>query len=264
MALSWTLDKIGPMCRTAEDCAHVLAAISGGDSNDPGSSGKRFYYTPQFARKLADLRIGFAPVDFAEWAEEPARAAFQQALEALKETGVETKEIRLPDFPYGLVAGSIIAAEGSAIFEPLIESGEVDQLADQKQIAGLKAGLGIAAKDYLKAMRIRRGMQQELRKLFVDVDVFVSPSRFGPASLITEALDRRNADRTSPKDRGLSDLGAAGNLAGYPALSLPCGFAGELPVAIQLVGAPNSENTLVAIGKEFQKRTDWHKRRPKV
>src|SRR5258705_10766569 len=76
MALSWTLDKLGPMCHSAEDCGLVLAAIAGGDSNDPGSAGKSFYYAPEFARKMQDIRIGYAPVDFAEWAEPSARPAF--------------------------------------------------------------------------------------------------------------------------------------------------------------------------------------------
>ena len=64
MALSWTLDKLGPFCRTAEDCGLVLAGIAGGDDRDPGSAGKSFYYTPQYARKVTDLRIGFAPGGF--------------------------------------------------------------------------------------------------------------------------------------------------------------------------------------------------------
>src|SRR6202166_1619613 len=69
MPLSWTMDKLGPMCHSPEDCALVLAAIAGGDTNDPGSAGKSFYYAPQFARKMEDIRVGYAPVDFAEWAE---------------------------------------------------------------------------------------------------------------------------------------------------------------------------------------------------
>jgi len=264
MALSWTMDKIGPMCRSAEDCGLVLNAIAGRDSKDPGSAGKSFYYAPQFARAFKDLRVGFAPVDFEERAESAARPDFQKALETLRGLGLQMKEASLPEFPYGTVAGLIIDAEGSSVFEPLIESGKVEELADQKQIAGLKTGLEIAAKDYFRAMRIRRLIQHELRKMFVDYDVLVSPSRFGPATKLSEPLDRRRSDRPATKARGLSDLGAAGNLAGLPALSLPCGFADGLPIAIQLVGRPLSENTLLAIGREFQRRTDWHRRRSPV
>ncbi|HXG35194.1 MAG TPA: amidase [Bryobacteraceae bacterium] len=264
MPLSWTMDKIGPICRSADDCGHVLRAISGGDSNDPSSAGKTFYYNPQLARRPAELRVGYAPVDIEEWAEESARPAFRQALEVIRGLGVKMLEVELPDLPYGLVAGTIISAEGSAVFEPLIRSGQVEQLADRKQIAGLKAGLEISAKDYFKAMRIRRVVMEEMRKLFASVDVLVSPSRFGPATKITEPLDRPARPRPEPKRRGLRDLGAAGNLAGLPALSLPCGFAGGLPVAIQLVGRPFSENNLIALGRAFQDQTDWHRRRPPV
>lgn len=264
MALSWTMDKIGPLCRSAEDCGLVLNAIAGGDSQDPGSAGKSFYYAPQFARPLKELRLGFAPVDFEQWAEPAARADFLKAVETLRGLGLQMKETSLPDFPYGAVAGLIIDTEGSAVFEELITSGKVEELADAKQIAGLKAGLEVPAKDYLRAMRVRRLIQQQLRKLFIEVDLLVSPARFGPASRISEPLDRPRSQAPRPKERGLSDLGAAGNLAGLPALVLPCGFAESLPIAIQLVGRPFSENTLLAVGREFQRVTDWHRRRPPV
>ncbi len=81
MALAWTLDKIGPMCRSAEDCGLVLQAIAGGDSKDPGSARKSFYYTPEYHRDFKTLRIGYAPVDFSEWADPAARPAFEQALQ---------------------------------------------------------------------------------------------------------------------------------------------------------------------------------------
>jgi aspartyl-tRNA(Asn)/glutamyl-tRNA(Gln) amidotransferase subunit A len=264
MALSWTLDKIGPMCRSAEDCGLVLQAISGGDSNDPGSAGKSFYYAPQFARKPAEIKVGYAPVDFVEWADPAMRPAFEQALAAFKEIGVQLVETKLPELPYGPTIGTIISAEGSSIFEPLIQSGKVNDLADAKQIAGLKAGLEIPAKDYLKAMRIRSIVQQEFRKLFIDVDVLLAPARYTVASKLEDPLDRRAADRPAPGNRGMSALIPAGNLAGLPALTLPCGFAGDLPVALQLVSRPFTENLILALGKEYQGRTDWHRRRPKT
>src|SRR5271166_2170243 len=139
MALSWTLDKIGPFAHTAEDCGHILQAIAGGDSKDPGSAGTSFYYAPQYARPLKDLKVGYAAVDFADRAEDSARAAFQTALTAIKETGVTLVETKLPSFPYGPILSTILAAEQASNFEQLIASGQVDQLADAVQIAGLKA-----------------------------------------------------------------------------------------------------------------------------
>src|SRR5580658_2101927 len=261
MPLSWTLDKLGPFCRSAEDCGLVLETIAGGDHRDPGSAGKSFYYTPQYARKMSELRIGFAPADFSEWPDDAARPALQQALEVMRGLGATMVETRLPDFPFGPAIGAIISVDAASVFEPLIASGKVEELADQKQIAGLKAGLEIPANVYLKAMRVRRLAQEAIVKLFGDVDVLLAPARFGPAPKIDEPLDH-HPDRARPKDAGFTALIPAGNLAGLPALSLPCGFAGNLPVALQLAGAPFTENTLLAMGKEFQSRTDWHKRRP--
>jgi len=264
MALSWTMDKIGPICRSAEDCGIVLQAIAGSDSNDPASAGKSFYNAPQYTRDLNTIRIGFAPVDFDEWVEPSTRPDFAKALTVVREMGVQVTEAKLPDFPYGAMAGTIIAAEGASIFEPLITSGKVDQLVDKRQIAGLKAGLEIPAKDYLKAMRVRELAQQAIRELLADIDVLLAPSRLGPAPKITQPLDRLGLDRPRPKNPGLSAIIPAGNLAGLPALSLPCGFADGMPIGIQLVGRPFSENTLLKLGREFQTRTDFHKRHPQT
>jgi aspartyl-tRNA(Asn)/glutamyl-tRNA(Gln) amidotransferase subunit A len=262
MALSWTLDKIGPLAHTAEDCGLVLQAIAGGDGKDPGSAGTGFYYAPQYARPMNELKVGYAAVDFADRAEEPARAAFQTALAAIRETGVTLVETKLPDFPYGPILSTILAGEQASSFEPLITSGKVDQLADAAQIAGLKASLELPAKDYLKAMRLRRLIQEEFSKLFTQVDVLLAPGRPGPASKLDQPLDRTGFQPPAGTPPGLQGIIQAGNLAGLPALVLPCGFAGNLPVALQVVGAPFAENLLLAIGREFQTRTDWHKRRP--
>ena len=94
-----------------------------------------------------------------------------------------------------------------------------------------------------------------------DAQVLVAPGRPGIASKIDQPLDR-GAGGPPPKDPGFRAIIQMGNLAGLPALVLPCGFAENMPVALQVVGVPFSENTLLAIGREFQKRTDWHKRHP--
>ena len=155
----------------------------------------------------------------------------------------------------------IIGCEGSSAFEELITSGKVNQLADAKQIEGLKAGLEIPAKDYLRAMRIRSLIQQEFRKLFADIDLLVAPARYGIASKVADPLDAP-APAPSTNARGLNGLIPAGNLVGLPALSVPCGFSEGMPLGLQIVGPAFSENSLFALGREFQNRTDWHKRRP--
>jgi aspartyl-tRNA(Asn)/glutamyl-tRNA(Gln) amidotransferase subunit A len=264
MALSWTLDKLGPFARSAEDCGLILQVIAGKDGRDPGSAGKSFYYTPQYSRPLKELKIGYAPVDFADRAEPSARPAFAAALAVLKDTGAQLVETKLPDFPYGNVLSTILNAEMASIFEPLIASGKVDELADKPQIAGLKASLDVAAKDYLKAMRVRRLIQEGFSRAFAQVDVLLAPGRSGPASKIEQRLDTATFTPPAGAPPGFQGFIQAGNLAGLPALVTPCGFADEMPVALQMVGVPFSENLLLAVGREFQSRTDWHKRRPKV
>jgi len=211
---------------------------------------------------VKELRVGWAPADYAEWAEPAARPAFDAALAVLKATGAQMVETKLPQFPYGAALSTILAAEQASIFEPLIASGKVNDLADPAQIAGLKASLEVPAKDYLKAMRLRRLMQEAVQRMFAGVDVLVAPARTGPASKVDQPLDRGVGP--VPKDPGFRSIIQAGNLAGLPALVLPCGLADGMPVALQVVGAPWSENTLLAVGREFQARTDWHKRRPPV
>jgi aspartyl-tRNA(Asn)/glutamyl-tRNA(Gln) amidotransferase subunit A len=266
MPLSWTMDKIGPMCRSAEDCAHVLQVIAGKDNRDPGTAGKKFYYVSRYSRDVKGIRVGYAPVDFEVWAEPQTRSAFQSALDALRSLGIQMSEVKLGDFPYGPIANTVISAEGASVFEELIESGRINELADERQIAGLRAGLEIAARDYLKAMRVRRLVQQSFRRVFADVAILVAPSQYSVAPKIDEPLDRIRppglATDTSPA--GMSELIPAGNLAGLPALSLPCGMVNGLPIGIQLVGRAFTENRILGLGVAFQNATKWHKQRPPV
>src|SRR5262249_42260385 len=124
--------------------------------------------------------------------------------------------------------------------------------------------LNITAADYLRAMRIRREMKQDFARVFAEIDVLFAPSRHGPASKLTEPIDIAASIRPDSRHRGLIHLVQAGTLVGAPALSLPSRFVAYLPVAVQLVGSPYSENWLLAIGKEYQSKTDWHRRRPNV
>lgn len=258
MALAWTLDKIGPLCRSAEDCGLVLHEIAGADAEDSGSAHKGFVYSPQFDRKPSDFTVGYSPADFEGVAPE-ARPAFTAALEAVKKLGVKMKEVRLPDFPYGALIETIIGAEAASIFEDIIRDGRVDQMADSAQAASLKAAIDIPAVDYLKAMRVRSQVRQAFRELFYNVDLLLAPARTAPAPPVTASL---GGGRMSPTARGQNDIIPAGNLAGLPAISLPCGFAGNLPVGISFVGRAFFDNHVIGMGRAFQSQTDWHRRKP--
>ena len=264
MALSWTLDKVGPLARTAEDCGIILDAIAGSDPDDPMSAGKSFYYAPQFARPMKDYTIGYAKVDWEEWAEPETRQAFAAALDVFRGLGVKLKEVELPDYPYGPLVSTIIQGEASSIFEELISSGKVDQIADPKQAAGLKAAGELSAKDYLKAMRVRSLLQVAFRDFFYELDMVIAPTRTSVASGIDVALDAPRAAVPAERKRGISAHIPAGNLAGLPALSLPCGQVGGLPIGVSLMGRAFTENALLAVGQQFQQKTDWHKKRPQV
>ncbi len=263
MALSWTMDKIGPMCHSALDCALVLQVMSGGDERDFGSAGKNFYYGPEFVQQISKMKVGYNPVDFEEWTTEDMRPAYREALDVLRRLGVELKEIEFPKMPYSTVAGSIIDAESASIFEPFVKSGQVDELADVGQIAGLKAAQEIKSNDYLRAMRIRAKIQEELTPTWRDLDIIVAPSTTRTANPIDQPLRGSAANRgPRPEKRGLTDLGAISNLLGWPSLSVPCGFAGTLPVGLQFVTRPFNENRILAAGVAYQRETDWHTRRP--
>jgi aspartyl-tRNA(Asn)/glutamyl-tRNA(Gln) amidotransferase subunit A len=262
MSLAWTLDKIGPMCRSAEDCGLVLHVIAGTDAEDPGSARKGFAYVPQFDRKITDFTIGYAPIDFERAAPE-AQAALQAALGVMKSLGAKFKELEIPDFPYGALVETVIGAEAASIFEDFIRGPKIEQMADPTQAATLKAALDISAIDYLKAMRIRSLVRSAFREMFYDVDMLLAPSRMNPAPRIA---DGTGAGAGSPVagGRGLTGIIPGGNLAGLPAISLPCGFAGGLPVGLSLIGRPWFENHLIGVGRAFQAQTDWHKRKPPV
>jgi aspartyl-tRNA(Asn)/glutamyl-tRNA(Gln) amidotransferase subunit A len=269
MALAWTMDKIGPMCRSAEDCGLVLEAIAGADPRDPGSAGRGFHMRRSTRRRLSGVRVGYLAEDFEEGVQPPARAAMRDAVAAFRSLGVRWKRVALPPLPVDSAARTVIRAEGSAAFRDLLNGRTAPRLADRRQALGLMAGLRVTAVDYLSAMRVRRLLQDAFARIFTDVDVILAPTRFAPAGRIDEPLDplwrtrppgRGRARRSAP--RGVA-LVPAGNLAGIPALSLPCGFSTtQLPVAVQIVSRPFDEALLFDLGRAYQSITDWHRRIP--
>ena len=271
MALSWTLDKIGPMARTATDCAIVLEALAGPDRKDPTTAGKRFRRLEDASAReaVARARVGYSgeEIDVAAGAE--ARDALQRGVAEFRRIAPRFTTARLPDLPYGPMVSTVYAAEGATIFADLIESDRLDLMPDEKQKAGLRAALEIRARDYLQAMRLRSVLAARMRELFLECDVILSCGRAVTATPVGQALDA--APSTPPAGpaappappRGNAGLIPAGNLAGLPAIFFPCGFGTDgLPVGLQLIGQPFSEPLLVALVEAFQRDTSHHLRRP--
>ena len=269
MALSWTLDKIGPMARTAGDAALVLAAIAGPDPKDGTSSGKRFRAVdPASARfRLPRLRVAFAEEDVIEHASPEAKDALERGVGEFRRIAPTFVRATLPeDLPYGPMVGTVYGAEGATIFADLIEGDRFEELIDARQKAGLRAALDIRARDYLQAMRLRARLSGAFTELFKEADVILSIGRAITATPIAQPLDAPGVTASNPppsKRPGNIGLIPAGNLAGLPAIFFPCGFATDgLPVGLQLVGPAFSEPLLLAIVSAYQLETDHHTKRP--
>lgn len=258
MALCWTLDKLGPMCRTADDCGLVLAAISGKDPNDPTTIGRKFTYRGQ-ALPERRLKLG-AIKGSTEKVQPEVRRNFEAALEVLGKFADIEPEVEMPDLPYGQVVGIIVGAEGASAFLDLIESGRLAELRNQRDRIGGYAGTTISAVDYLQAMRVRKLIRKALDELLAKYDALVAPTRATVAYPIGVEFEK-----AYPGMGGGPAIIPAGNAAGLPAISIPNGFGqAGLPTAIQFMGRAMSEATLIAIANAYQRATDWHKRRPPI
>ncbi|MGH9713374.1 MAG: amidase [Candidatus Acidiferrales bacterium] len=291
MALSWTMDKLGPMCRTASDCGLVLGAIAGFDPLDETSV--RTPYISRPPRKpapgrapLDGKRIGVIRPDFKADGDPEVELAFTVALETLRGLGAKLTETELPDYPYGAVAVTLYSSEAASIFRPMIQSEKLQQLVDESQKIGLVAALSIPATDYLDAFRLRAQIEADLAKMFERFDVLVSPSRLRPAPRVDadfNAPPAKNAAEKSadkpvekPADKSAQkpaaapphtderhSIIAASNIAGLPAISVPCGFTKDhLPIGIQFVGAALADDTCIGFAHNFQRVTDWNQHRP--
>ena len=261
MALCWTLDKLGPMCRSAEDCGHVLAAIAGLDPLDPTSQAFDFRYpaAPRTgARRSPARRLRLAVMkDSYEKAQPEVRDNFLRSLEVFRTFARVEMDVKLPAFPYSPAVGVIVDAEGASAFRDLIESGRVRELVSPTGRLGGYSAMQVTAVDYLHAMRMRAPMRRAWAEMFSKYDLIVAPSR----STVAYPVDK-TFDQAYPGIAAQSPIGAS-NLVGVPAISVPNGFGRQgLPTGVQLIGAAWSEATVLETAARFQQLTDWHRRRP--
>jgi aspartyl-tRNA(Asn)/glutamyl-tRNA(Gln) amidotransferase subunit A len=257
MALCWTLDKLGPMARNADDCALVLAAMAGPDPKDASASARGFAYLRRPEAVTKPLRVA-VPKGVVEKVQPEVRVNFERSLDALKGVIDVTRDVEWPDMPWGPSVSAIVGAEGASAFLDLIESGRVKELECPKDRHGGYAGTLIPAVDYLQAMRLRRPMKQAVAKLFATFDAIASPTR----ATVAYPIDK-NFEDVYPGVSGGPALIAGGNLCGLPALAMPNGFGENgLPTSIAFMGPAFSERTLVRLGNAYQARSDWHLKQP--
>ena len=259
MALAPSMDKIGPLARSAEDCARVFAAIAGHDPKDRGTvpiDKGAFTYSPSMELKSRTLRIGWLTNAWKSLPPEVAKPT-EAAHRTLKRTFSNVKDAALPVGPWEEAAGITVGAECAASFRELIRSGRVSELADPLgQINGY-INEQYSAADYLKAQAVREIAQKKMDALFDSFDVLAAASQPVAATPLSANLET---------DYIYADpLGALGNFCGLPALSVPCGFTDKnLPVGLQFVGRAGDDTAVIQAGRTFQAHTDWHKRHPKI
>ncbi len=251
MELAWSMDKIGPMAHSAEDCGWVLQAIAGPDPNDLTTTPYGFKFNPHLSRK--QLRLGVLPADFSDAPE--LERAFEEAVRVMRRTGMRVSRVELPDHPFVATAQTILNGEMAAAHMELIRSDKLNELVDAGQKDGLRESLKVTASDYVRAQQRRLQIKHDVSRLFEHVDALVSPS------LMNEALTLDTNIKIAPRKRG--NYSVLGALCGVPALSLPMGFGGKgLPLSLAITGDLFGEATILRIGMIYQRETDWHRRYP--
>jgi aspartyl-tRNA(Asn)/glutamyl-tRNA(Gln) amidotransferase subunit A len=279
VAFASSLDQIGPFTKDAHDCAIVLNAICGHDTNDSTSVNRD---VPDFRKALRDdvkgLRIGIPKEYFSAGIEAGVEQAVREAIGLLQSLGAEVGECSLPSTDYALDTYYIIApAEASANLARYdgIRYGLSAQAPDiwTQYNATREAGFGPEVKRrimlgtyvlsagyydayYLKAQKVRTLIKQEFDRAFERFDAIVAPTSPTVAFKIGEKVN-------DPLAMYLNDvLTIPVNMAGLPGMSIPCGFSGGLPVGLQIIGKAFDEETILRMAYCYQQHTDFHTKRP--
>ena len=255
MALSWTMDKIGPMCRSVEDCVLVLNAIYGSDGKDDTCTDAPFEWNGD--RPLSSMRIGYiqrefeggggfgggggaTPTEAQRAAADTRRTMYATALDVFRKAGAKLEPMSMPEFPTGAI-GFVLSAEAAAAFDDLTR--------DKEKLATLtgqspgdwpntfRSSRFIPAVEYIRAMRARTLLMREMDKVMSQYDAFLS---LAPGSSSLQVT----------------------NLTGHPAIALKCGFVDNMPQSIMVTGRLYDEATICRVALAYEQATEWHKKHP--
>jgi aspartyl-tRNA(Asn)/glutamyl-tRNA(Gln) amidotransferase subunit A len=279
VAFASSLDQVGPMCRTVEDAALVLEAIAGHDPADSTSIAEPVpRYRDALAQGVGGLRIGIPREYFTSGIDPDVEHAVRAAIRELESHGAKTVEISLPHTDYGIAAYYIIATAEASSNLARYDGVRFGHRAAAKTLSEMylrtrAEGFGPEVKRrimlgtyvlragyyeayYGKAQKVRTLLRNDFERAFREADVIVTPTSPVPGFKLGERTE-------DPLAMYLADVfTVACNLAGLPGMSIPCGFAGRLPIGLQLLGPPLGEPQLFRVAGAYQSRTDWHKRRP--
>jgi aspartyl-tRNA(Asn)/glutamyl-tRNA(Gln) amidotransferase subunit A len=261
--LSWTLDHVGPMSRTVSDVALMLQVIAGADQYDDDSASTPVpEYTKALTQNIKGLRLGVPSGYFFEHVHPETDTALRRAISLLEKSGVVLVDVNVRNAALATAASSVILNSEAAAFHEkrLKQSAELLQPLVRER---LEVATFNSAVDYIKALRVRTVLMEEMRRVFQICDVLMLP-----AGNAAPKLDAEIGDTDAPSDPPLPPRPDSFNLAnvtGIPSIVLPCGFTAgppSLPLGIQFCAKPFDESRLFRIGHAYQSSTDWHKRRP--
>jgi aspartyl-tRNA(Asn)/glutamyl-tRNA(Gln) amidotransferase subunit A len=280
VAFASSLDQAGVITRTAEDAALLLGIMAGFDSRDSTSVDHPVPdYVAGLAAPLSGLSIGIVRQHFDAGLDPECAARVREALSVLKSEGAVLTEVDLPHLDLSVPTYYVVApAECSSNLSRFDGVRFGYRASDPRDLMDLYCrsrgeGFGAEVKRrimtgtyvlsagyfdayYLQAQKVRQLISEDFRKAFAKVDIIAGPTAPTPAFALGAKTD-------DPITMYLNDIYTIGaNLAGLPGISVPCGFAGRLPVGLQLVGAHFAEERLLACAHQYQQLTDWHERKP--
>jgi aspartyl-tRNA(Asn)/glutamyl-tRNA(Gln) amidotransferase subunit A len=265
MVLSWSMDHLGPLAWTARDVALLLHVMAGRDPADATASRRAVpAYLADIDRGIAGVRVGLPENYFFQGVDGETAAGVRLAARRLEDLGARVSEIRIPDPQHMTDVAMLIArAESAALHADMLRN-HPEVL--QPTVRGrLEVGLGIAAYDYLQALRLRATLTRAfIREVFDEIDVLLTPVIPEPTPALTP-LKAMSAEEFNVRSGRFSRLTRPFNGYGLPALSVPCGFTTTgLPLAFQAVGRPFNEGLLLRLGHAYQEAAGWHLHRPRL
>ncbi|HXC95375.1 MAG TPA: amidase [Edaphobacter sp.] len=269
MAIAYSMDKLGPMARTADDCAIVLSVLAGHDPLDHDSisnSALEFIYQDTEPNQGIPLKIGRL-TNVYDKVDPDADKAVDEACRVFEKAGATVESCEFPDGPFEEAAELTILMEAASAFSQLIQSGKCKDLTDPVGKLNGYASEQFTATDYLHVQRVRPMLQRTADAMFDRYSVLISPSQPTAAQpLLAKDPDDPASSKESKKlhlDRRAPD--GVSSLCGLPAISVPCGFSKKrLPYGMQIMGRALNDAVVLKAARLYQTHTEWHLQRPSL